>query len=107
MSSEFTMNSSHPYLGAWINSSDFFPCVPSKYVLMCNKQWKRAQNRLNNNEVDEGGADFLPIFIGFAVCIIIIAALIIYIVRLRKKIGRLETQTNNERPINLISNEHT
>ena len=107
MTNEFTMNSTHPYLEGWINSSDSFACVPSKYVLICNRQWKRVQSRLNNIEVEAGSADFLPIFIGFALCIVLIAALIIYVLRLKKKIGRLEAQTNTERPINLISNEHS
>ena len=89
----------------YINSNDSFVCERNKYVLICNKQWIRVQHRLNSFEVEGGSADFLPIFIGVAVCIVLIAALIIYILRLRKKMGIQERETNNERSINLVSNE--
>ena len=105
MTSEYVMNSSNPYLEAWTSSTDHFICTPDKYILICERNWRRVQYNLHN-PIEEGSSNVTSFGIGIGLCIFAIAGLIFYIVKLKKKLRALEACNETELALTHVQKEN-
>ena len=106
MESEYIVNRNDPFLETWATSNHTFSCIRDMYILTCHDSWNRLKQN-SQNPIEEGNANFISILIGIAVCIIIVAALIFYIVKLKKKMTGLEAQLQDEQPLSRIEPENS
>ena len=99
MPREYTVDGSHPYLYNWTKSHDSFACAAEpKYTIICHQRWERLKQRL----FEEGDPSIVSTLVAIAVCLVIIGALSIYIVKLKRKMRDLEQQNLTDAPMSMV-----